>query len=195
MLLRIFSLFAVAGAVVLLSHSASISRAQRIDKLSAAHRTAYPYRTQTNSQQKDGSNSWQGIVPLRSTRSDVERGLGMPTDSHGRTRIYKTSSERVDVLYSSGGCAAGEMWNVKADTVIRLVVAPNRETFIKDVDIKDYHKINESHPDNWTQYWSPDGGIVIQTITTNGPEQVLNTTYQPTTTEKVPKCPALQMGF
>lgn len=140
--------------------------------------------------QTDVTNSWRGIVPLRSTRSDAERLLGAASTSHGQTRIYKTQSERVDVLYSTGRCNQGQLWNVDRDIVIRLVITPGQKTFIENLDTEGYIQVREGHPENWVQYWSPDGGIVIQTIKTDKTEEVLNITYQPTKNEKARKCPA-----
>lgn len=136
------------------------------------------------------TNSWQGIVPLRSTRADVERLLGAATDSHGQTRIYKTQSERIDVSYSSGRCGPGQVWNAQPDIVVRLIVRPVHPTMIQDLDTKSYVRVKESHPANWVQYWSPDGGIVIQTTIIDQAEEVLSITYQATKSEKTPKCPA-----
>ena len=138
--------------------------------------------------QKTVTNGWRGLVPMRSTRADVERLLGEATDSHGLTRIYKTQTERVDVSYSSGSCGPGEMWKAQRDTVTRLVVTPEQRTLIEDLDTRDYALVKESHPETWVQYWSPDGGIVIQTTMTDGAEEVLSIAYQATKSEKTLKC-------
>lgn len=139
--------------------------------------------------QTNVTNSWRGIVPLRSTRADVERLLGGASKSHGQTRIYKTKSERVDVSYSSGRCGQGQLWNVGPGVVTRLVVTPQQKTLIQDVDTTGYVRVMESHPENWVQYWSADGGIFIQTIKTHDAEEILSITYQPTKNEKALKCP------
>ena len=55
---------------------------------------------------------WRGIVPLHSTRLDVERLIGSPMRPGGIT--YDLQTERVNVGYSHGGCEKGEEWNVPA---------------------------------------------------------------------------------
>src|SRR5215510_11066963 len=46
------------------------------------------------------SKPWRGIVPLISTRSDVERLLGKPNDSG----LYELNGEAASVIYSDGPC-------------------------------------------------------------------------------------------
>ena len=59
-------------------------------------------------------NSWRGIVPLHSTRVDVEKLLGKPISSRGATFVYDTNEQRINILYSSGKCvlSGSEKWNV-----------------------------------------------------------------------------------
>lgn len=51
-------------------------------------------------------NEWRGLVPLRSTRSDVERLLGKPAIHPTAFENYNTETERVDVIYSPGPCGS-----------------------------------------------------------------------------------------
>src|SRR5262245_57910235 len=55
-----------------------------------------------SNQSEEPPNAWRGIIPLHSTRADVERLLGHHKWSHGATSIYESKGERVDVLYSKG---------------------------------------------------------------------------------------------
>jgi len=59
------------------------------------------------------SKPWRGIVPLRSTRVDVERLLGAPSMDHGDTVVYETGDERVSIEYSKGGCTVPLMHKSK----------------------------------------------------------------------------------
>ena len=69
---------------------------------------------------------WRGIAPLHSTREDVERLPGAPMEPGGIT--YDLKTERVNVVYSDGGCAKGKPaeWNVPLNTVIGIRVYTNK---------------------------------------------------------------------
>lgn len=136
-------------------------------------------------------NSWHDLVPLHSTRQDVERKLGKPDWSHGFTYIYKTDKERVDVLYSAGCCELSgvERWNVPADAVIRIVVAPTGKVFVRDLHLdKKYVRIKEAHPENWLMYWDTERGVMIHSAVNKGREEVMTITYQPTAKDKALSC-------
>ena len=67
-------------------------------------------------------NSWRGVIPLRSTRAEVEQLLGKPKISDGALVIYDTPTERVNVVYSQGPCELTEIerWNVHATAMVTI---------------------------------------------------------------------------
>jgi len=88
------------------------------------------------------SNEYDGIVPLRSTRADVERILGQPVPvpfSPFGAR-YKTKTREINFSFSRGRCteAPGNGWDVPRDVVLNI-----RETFTERVRLNDL-KINTS---------------------------------------------------
>src|ERR1043165_2054199 len=113
---------------------------------------------QTNSSQEKAlspSNAWRGLVPLQSSRLDVEKLLGKAKTSHGFTYVYETENETVDVLYSAGPCklSAVERWNVAPDVVLRMDVRPRKKMLIEELrlDKTRYPRLPEAHPENWTR--------------------------------------------
>jgi len=114
------------------------------------------------------SNEWNGLVPLHSTRSDVERLLGSSKMSQGFASTYETKDNRIDILYSAGPCALSgvEKWNVPADVVISMQVNPKGTVQFGNLhlDAKKYSRFREAHPDNWVQYWNETDGIIVHTI-------------------------------
>ena len=64
------------------------------------------------------AKNWRGIVPLRSTRADVERLLGRPNAKYER---YQIENEEATVTFSKGECAEG--WKVPRDTVLSITIA------------------------------------------------------------------------
>jgi len=109
-------------------------------------------------------NSWNGIVPLKSTRTDVEKILGkpMPDSKVEHIASYKTKNEMVTVLYSTGDCKiqANNGWNIPKGKVIRFSVTP-----INPPKFADY-KFDESKFSSYLEDY------VILTTYTNGKDGV-----------------------
>src|SRR5580765_6270655 len=73
------------------------------------------------------NKGWQGIIPLHSTRTDVERLLG-PPKTGGSVSIYGTRTGLVEIDYASAPCKGRVLgWNVSTDTVLEISVAPQSE--------------------------------------------------------------------
>src|SRR5258708_21758549 len=86
---------------------------------------------------QSASNAWNGLVPLVSTRADVERLLGTSQMSRGFVYTYETKDDRVDVLYSAGPCALSgvEKWNVPSDVVVSMQVNPKQTILIDSLHL------------------------------------------------------------
>lgn len=88
------------------------------------------------------AKEWRGIVPLHSTRSDVERLLGPPSIDHGDTVVYEYDDERSSIEYSKGACNSNvDVWNVPANTVVNIWVSP-RHLYLDELklDLTQYEK-------------------------------------------------------
>jgi len=68
------------------------------------------------------TNTWRGLTPLKSTIADVEKVLGLPTESKFKYAYeYKLGAEYVTVNYSEKRCDSG--WDVAHDTVLDFKVS------------------------------------------------------------------------
>lgn len=143
-------------------------------------------------QTQSPTNSWSGLVPLRSTREEVEKLLGKSKMSHGFTYIYENQNERVDVLYSAGPCEPSgvERWNVPQDVVISMEVIPRKTILIKDLhlDPKKYVRFQWSHPDNWVDYWNREEGVIVHSIIWDKAEELRFLEYRPTVKDGTLRC-------
>ncbi len=114
------------------------------------------------------AKEWRGIVPLVSTRADVERLLGRPMEqSLPYISFFDLKDESVRVVYSEGRCKpgiAGE-WDVPPDTVLRIDVTLKKELFLKDIqmDMSKYKKIGHLHIRGQLTYSNADEGASIHT--------------------------------
>ena len=88
------------------------------------------------------AKAWKGLVPLHSTRADVQKLLGPPTLEDAG---YEVDGERVRISYSSQGCREGLPggWKVPADTVVSIAISPAKEIKLADVLVpeKKYEQI------------------------------------------------------
>ena len=76
--------------------------------------------------------AWKGIVPLHSTRADVEKLLGRPTFEDSG---YDIEGERMLITYSARGCEEGLPggWNVPANTVVSISLSSTKDLKLADV--------------------------------------------------------------
>ena len=86
--------------------------------------------------------AWRGIVPLHSTRADVEKLVGPATlEDSG----YDIDGERALISYSGHGCEEGLPggWNVPPNTVVNISVSPGKDLKLDDILIpgKNYEQI------------------------------------------------------
>jgi hypothetical protein len=117
-------------------------------------------------------NAWRGLVPLKSSRADVERMLGSSTGSVGDIYLYETKDEKVRVVYSQGSCEPSleGQWKVPADTVLSTTVFPQSKVLVNSLrlDMTVYKRSQEVHPENWVWYVSSETGVMVHAIQKNG---------------------------
>lgn len=83
------------------------------------------------------TKGWRGIVPLRSTRADVEALLGEGT-SECKCSYYQEDMN-IHFVYSSGNCESGGSgdWNIAPATVIGFTIHPKPSPKLADLNINE----------------------------------------------------------
>jgi len=130
---------------------------------------------------------WRGIVPLHSTRTDVERLLG-PADKPGPISIYKTPNESLYVEYATEPCKGSiPGWNVPAGTVLQFTVTSKSEQSFSDLglDLKEYTK---SYDDAMTAYYTNAFEGIKYAVSSNGTVESIS--YIPSTRNGHLRCRA-----
>jgi hypothetical protein len=93
------------------------------------------------------AQDWRQIVPLKSTRAEVERRLGSTTGAYFGE--YELKEGSLFIEYSSGPCKPERKggWNVTKDMVIRVRFWPKHRRRIADLklDPKKFRKIVDDH--------------------------------------------------
>jgi len=125
------------------------------------------------------AKAWRGLVPLRSTRADVERLLGKP-GQYGR---YQFDRERAYINFAGPG-PCNEMNSclclVSEDTIVSIFIELEVEMLFSrlGVDKKKYIKQVSPQDPNLATYSNRDAGIIY--TVNQAEDDVLTIEYLPT---------------
>ena len=140
---------------------------------------------------------WRGIVPLRSTRADVERLLGPPEEdcqcdpSQRICRCHYTATEgRISVDYAPSACGGYPSgWNVPKDTVLRINLGWKEPPLFSELRL-DESQFDKALDDTFTFYYASRSQGVEHTVSSeNRKKRVTLTSYIPTHADSHLRCP------
>ena len=134
-----------------------------------------------------GVPGWRGIVPLHSTRADVERLLGTGTDSC--KCAYYLEDVNAFFYYSSGNCKSRVSggWDVPTDTVVRIVVYPKRKLSLADLNIDQSKFEKKREVESIVSCWNQEEGLYIEVSAYT--DLVMGFYYGPAARDKYLRCP------
>jgi hypothetical protein len=128
---------------------------------------------------------WRGVVPLHSTRTDVERLFG-PGSNSGSISVYKTANESIYVEYATDRCK-GHIpgWNVTVGTVLQLTVRSKNEQYFSELglDVAQYAK---SYDDAMGVYYTSVREGIKYAVSSNG--TVESVSYIPSARDNNLRC-------
>jgi hypothetical protein len=131
-----------------------------------------------------------GILPLRSTRAEVESRLG--TSKSECKCFYELPRERIFIKYSSGSCDDQDSngWNVPRDTVVSFEVFPKTKILFSrlKVDTKAFIKTEDTELPGAFYYRNESDGIGIEVDN----DIVGSFYYGPTAKDSTLRCKAAQ---
>jgi hypothetical protein len=108
--------------------------------------------------------NWRKIVPLTSTRADVERFLGPTNEVYFAT--YRLKEGNLFIEYSSGPCRPERKggWNVGENVVISVSFYPKHKRRIFDLklDPKKFRKVIDNHVIGVLYYVNDEDGITYE---------------------------------
>jgi len=122
------------------------------------------------------AKEWRGIVPLKSTRVDVERLLGKP-NSLGR---YEFDNERAYIDYATGCDQLKDcLCLVPKDTVISIFVTLESDLKLSElkIDGSKYKKSRSAHLPSIVNFTNNEEGITYTVDEED--EEVMHITYLP----------------
>jgi hypothetical protein len=127
---------------------------------------------------------WRGIIPLKSTRSDVERLLGKPLPGNMNFYVtYKLESEEVRVRYADKSLCTRKdecECHVPDDTVVNVVVRPKSTInfSVLALNKSKFHTIVNPENANNVAYSNSDAGLMY--VVSKRDDLVLYLQYGPT---------------
>lgn len=140
------------------------------------------------------TNDWRGLIPLKSTRADVETLLGKP--KVGRTDIYETAEEVVTLWYSRGTCKQikASVWNVPKDTILGILFSPKKSLplsqFFSFPNPEFEREADIEMRDRFT-YRNKDSSVTFHTeILPNGTEDISFIAFAPSKADYPLRCSA-----
>jgi hypothetical protein len=136
------------------------------------------------------AKEWRGIVPLHSTRRDVERLLGPPRIDRTEVVFYTIGDEEIVITFSRGSCTANRGgWNAPHNTVLHISIEPKRRVNFTDLklDLSKYKKVNDPEIKHLVYYNNDKEGISYQVDTGKG--TAIDITYYPASSEGNLRCP------
>lgn len=137
------------------------------------------------------AKGWRGILPLHSTRVDVERVLGPPTEKLSEYSVlYRTENETLTISYARGlPCGIGEkysQWRVPRDTVASIQITPNMGSPLSKLSIDEskYKKRSGGHRPEDIYYINEQDGETLRVFM----NEVMDITYSPAASDEHLRC-------
>jgi hypothetical protein len=140
------------------------------------------------------SQSWRQIVPLHTTRSQVEKHLGKPTII-GSVPTYYFANERVEVFFAQYPCGhplnLGK-WNVRPGTVLSINIIPKEKLRLADMqlDLSKFRKerIPFDFPYEYSHLVNDEEGLTLSLVSF-GKDFVDSYSYEPKSGDRHLHCP------
>lgn len=116
---------------------------------------------------QDGAppNAWRSLVPLKSTRADVEKLFGAAQDVTGQQHSYKLKTESVSFTYAKGNCSpSDEGWNLAPGTILEINVLPQAALSASEAGL-DLSNFLQTATDSkeLSLYTNPENGVTVRT--------------------------------
>lgn len=151
----------------------------------------------------DIEGGWLGIKVFETSREEVEKRLGKPTEEDSGLVRYETNDALFRFYYSAEPCSDSETltggFNVKKGIVLQYSVVPKNELRIDELDWKaeNYNRIEDQHTRNFVHYFNRRDGIDVEASKTGKEKHEIVTTIDfRRTTEQTAKygCKSIDAG-
>lgn len=125
------------------------------------------------------------IIPLRSTRGDVEK-IAKFVESSGNSVTYKTDNEILDVEYSDAKCI-GHGWDIPRGRVVAYIVYPKNDFMLEDV-LKAHKKLVKTGSDTGTTYYTDEADGIEFAVRLGSPDKIYDIRFTATAADSSVRC-------
>jgi hypothetical protein len=115
------------------------------------------------------AKEWGGILPVHSTRADVERLFGSKVVRCGASAcIYDVGEEIIFFLYATDSYCKNDdattAWKVPVNTVIEIGVRFKEEKLLSELpfDLSKFERVEDQHLPGWIYYMNVDEGVRVE---------------------------------
>ena len=128
---------------------------------------------------------WQGLIPLHSTRTEVERQLGFSRDPCNCS--YETQNEFIDIDYATDRCKGSlQGWNVPVDTLLSIKIRPKADKKFSELHI-DLGSYVKSYDDTMAVYYTNNVEGITYAVYESG--LINSIIYSPSFSDNALRCP------
>jgi hypothetical protein len=129
-------------------------------------------------------SGWRGIVPLHSTRADVERRFG--TSTNDCQCVYKSDDATIHVEYAMDRCKGFiPGWNVPGDTVLSFTVRPTVQQHFSELKLK-IEEYTVRRDDTFTTYYANRSEGIEYAVSSDG--MINSVSYIPSSGDNGLRC-------
>jgi hypothetical protein len=123
------------------------------------------------------AQGWRGIVPLHSSRTNVEELIGK-SKADETVPTYEFETETVKIFYSKYPCGNPlnlDQWNVPPDTVLHIGITPKRpmELAERHVDLSKFSKKRVSWDTLEYYFFDYENGLVLELNSTGKTDPII----------------------
>jgi len=135
---------------------------------------------------------WKALVPLVTTRTQLEVHLGTPTSGNGNIFVYETPNEKLHVWYGGGKSIGADVccWKVPNEMLFKFELVPKRAVPLAEVsiDLTAFQKQKAPEMVNDYYYYNDNEGMTITTRIVEGKEVLLSIERGPNSTQRERSC-------
>ena len=138
------------------------------------------------------ARDWRGIVPLHSTRAEVERLLGPPDTDRGAAIFYNVDFSRVSFHFPQSPCGGpGASWNVAPNIVtdIWVIQNPPHEVRLGDIKLGDGFRTEKDPELGYILNYINDADGISYQVDKSWSDTITLTEYFPAAKDNHMRCP------
>jgi hypothetical protein len=134
------------------------------------------------------AKEWRGIIPLHSTRQDVERKFGKPDRQPSYDAFYTLKDVSVLFHFSEGDCNKWPYgWDVPAGTVEEITVYPSGDLMLSELKF-DRSKFREAFDVHYRIRHFIDDEAGYSIVASDGDKKIMHFSYYWAANEKFSRC-------